>query len=479
MSKTIIKLALAATAIVAPNLSGTNLALNGAEAASPADASVKKAHSWARKGEKALAKGDQIKALMYVEQAVEADLQNRDYRALLAQVYMAQGRFQSAERTLMDVMELGQVDPRTVISLSLARIAQGRVESAISLVEANRSIIPASDYGLTLALAGQPSRGVEVLTEAIRADNATARTRQNLALAYALDGRWREARIMAVQDMPQDAVNERVAEWAQYARPGAYETRVAGLLNVTPQTDSGQPVRLALNAVPTGVQQQAAVTQQPAPTSANNTELAAIGLAPAALSKGFDAAPAAEESVRIVYVSNAEATVAATSNEKPLIKAPQGPAKSASTSAVKVAMAPAAKVPAAVKPVKLALADVEPKQAPQKSIAGTHLIQLGAFSNAANAQQGWKALSAKYRVLDGFSSASLAVNVKGKQLIRLAALGFGNQASAEAVCNQIKAKGGSCIVRSISGEQPVRLASAAPGRKGTTGRGLSRKIAVR
>ena len=82
----------------------------------------------------------------------------------------------------MDVMELGQIDPRTVVSLALARIAQGNVDSAISLVEANRSIVPASDYGLTLALAGQSGRAVEVLSDAIRADNASARTRQNLAL---------------------------------------------------------------------------------------------------------------------------------------------------------------------------------------------------------------------------------------------------------------------------------------------------------
>ena len=68
----------------------------------------------------------------------------------------------------MDVMELGQVDPRTVVSLALTRIAQGEVDSALSLVEANRAILPVSDYGLTLALAGRSADAVSILTDAIR-----------------------------------------------------------------------------------------------------------------------------------------------------------------------------------------------------------------------------------------------------------------------------------------------------------------------
>jgi D-alanyl-D-alanine carboxypeptidase len=249
-SKFIVKMALTSAVVAVPGIGWTSLGMSSTLNASSTDATVKKAHSWARKAEKLMVKGQTEKALGFAEMAVEGDINNRDYRALLARIYMANGRFQSAERTLMDVMELGQVDPRTVVSLSLSRIAQGKIDSALSLIESNRSLVSASDYGLTLALAGQSKQAVEVLTEAIRSDNANARTRQNLALAYALDGRWREARIMAVQDMPETAVNDHIADWAQYARPGAYEVRVAGLLKVTPQVDAGQPVRLALGGIP-------------------------------------------------------------------------------------------------------------------------------------------------------------------------------------------------------------------------------------
>ncbi len=439
-SKFIVKMALTSAVVAVPGIGWNSLGLSSTLNASSTDATVKKAHSWAKKAEKLMAKGKIEKALGFAEMAVEGDMQNRDYRALLARAYMANGRFQSAERTLMDVMELGQVDPRTVVSLSLTRIAQGKVDSAISLIESNRSLVSASDYGLTLALAGQSKQAVEVLTEAIRSDNANARTRQNLALAYALDGRWREARIMAVQDMPETSVNEHIANWAQYARPGAYETRVAGLLKVTPQIDAGQPVRLALAGVPANLAQAEPASSPvdlayaPAPVQ----ELAAVGPAPVSNSAGFTAVdPSAS-----MAIADAPAVVAVV--EAPLIKAQAGPSKAASAA-----------------PVKLAMADVSPARA----VSGTHLVQLGAYSSAANAKVAWGQLSKRYGMLRDFNSASSTVNVGGKSLIRLAAMGFGNKASADAVCQSIKSSGGACIVRSTTGEAPVRMAGKLTPRK--------------
>lgn len=455
-SKFIVKLALTTAVVAVPSVGCTSVGVSSTSKIATASAGQTKANQWARKAEKAFAKHDNAKALSFAEMAVEADSQNRDYRSLLARIYMADGRFASAERTFMDVMELGQTDPRTVVSLALTRIAQGKVDSAISLVESNRSIIPASDYGLTLALAGQTKQAVDVLVDSIRADNANARTRQNLALAYALNGQWSQARIMASQDMDVDRVNDRIVEWAQYARPGAYETRIAGLLNVSPAADPGQPVRLALNAAPVSyAAADVADTTEiaaavPAPVEAAsapvsfasvdpNTELAAIGPAPSASNvAGF---ASVEQDVKVA--------VAAPEPEAPLIKASSTPVKSE-----------------AIVPVKLALASVEPvKAAAPAAVGGTHVIQLGAFSSAANADKAWKQYSSRYSSLQGFGSASSTVKVGGKTLIRLAAMGFGNKSSADAVCRQIKAKGGDCVVKAIGGEQPVRMAANKGGRQ--------------
>lgn len=433
-SKFVVKLALSTAFVAVPSVIGTTAGFGSTDKVSAKKAGPEKAFAWAKKAEQAIAKGKTDRALTFAELAVEADMQNRDYRGLLARIYMSQGRFVAAERTLMDVMELGQVDPRTVISLSLARIAQGNVDSAISLVEANRSIVPVSDYALTLALAGRAGDAIVILTDAIRTDNATARTRQNLALAFALDGRWREARVMASQDMAQTQVNDRIAEWAQFARPEAYTMRVAGLLKVRPNMgDTGQPVRLALNSVaPVGLAQAeipAAPMEFTAPAPA--VELAAVGPAPVADSAGF---AAVETEVKI-----AEAAPVAPVFEAPLIKASEGPAKTASAA-----------------PVKLALADV-PASKPS-AVSGTHLVQLGAFSSAANAQAAWNKLSKRHGVLNGFESASSTVTVNGKKLIRLAASGFGNASTAYAACQQIKSQGGVCLVRNSGGGAPVRMA---------------------
>jgi D-alanyl-D-alanine carboxypeptidase len=440
MNKTLFfKLAISTAFIAVPSVGCTQMGVSSASANPSAEVQAKKALAWAQKSEKLLAKGQVDKALTYAEAAVEGDLRNIEYRALLARIYMQQGRFVAAERTLMDVVELGQADPRTIVSLALAKTAQGKVESAISLVDAHRAILPASDYGLALALAGDNKRAVDVLVDAIRTNNATSRTRQNLALAYALDNRWREAQVMASQDMPQTVVDQRIVQWAQYARPGAYEVRVAGLLGVKAQADTGQPVRLALNAASTDVQMASVAAPESVSFAMADPvrELAAIGAAPVDFGAG------AEDNVQV-----AMAAAPAPAFEAPLIKAPVGPSKAAEA--------------AAKAPVKLAIADTRPVSTP-KSIAGTHLVQLGAYSSPANAKDAWGKLQSKYGVLKGFDSASSSVTVNGKKLTRLAAMGFGNKASADAACRAIKAKGGDCIVRSSGGESaPVQMAKASP-----------------
>lgn len=449
-NKTLVKLALSTAMVGFTALGGAGVVASSAATHASVDAQTKKAHSWAKKAEKLLAKGKADKALGYAEGAVEGDPANMEYRSLLARTYMAQGRFVAAERSFMDVMELGQVDARTVIGAALTRIAQGKVDSAIALVDAHRSLLPASDYGLTLALAGDSKRSVDVLVDAIRSDNATARTRQNLALAYALDGRWREARVMAVQDMPQDKVDARIVEWAQYARPGAYQMRVAGLLNITPRADSGQPVRLALGGAPAAPVMASVEAEPAAPVAFAAaepvTELAAVGPAPVA--SGYE-----EADVRI-----AAAVAAVAEPEAPLIKAPAAPVKRAAMP-VKVAApapAPALTPKPAPKPVKLALAETRPAPVP---VSGKYLVQLGAFSSAGNAQKAWGHYTRKHKILGGFSSASSTVNIKGRTLTRLAASGFGNYQAAAAACSQIKRAGGDCVVKSVNGAAPVRMAA--------------------
>ncbi|QJB68367.1 SPOR domain-containing protein [Parasphingorhabdus halotolerans] len=477
----ILKLA-ASTMVMGTVLTGCGPFGGGSVASSSSKpASVKDGPRYAKKATKALAKGETDKAIAFAERSVAAVGNDAETRALLGQSYMTAGRFSSAERSFEDAMELGKVDARTVLSLSLAQLAQGKADEAKRVVADNRQYIPTADYGLALALAGDSKTAIAVLEQAIRNSDATGRTRQNLGLAYALDGRWREAKLLASQDMTPATVDKRIMQWAQMARPGAYETRVASLLNITPMpNDPGQPMRLALNAAPTvDAIAQTSPSQDYSREVASfdrNTPLPAVGPAPRQSAEVDFTAK--ENNVKVTKVdlpaSMSAKPVAVAPAAAPLIKAVPSPEKilPADKFIVEGEKAPAAK-PApvrtaaiqAVSAVKPVMQQVAFTPKPQAVSSGTHLVQLGAYSSAEGAKRAWGILSSQNADLVAFKYASSRVTVKGKTLYRLAAMGFGNAQTAEAMCAGIKAKGGNCIVRNVPGvskTSPTRMASTAP-----------------
>ncbi|WP_339824536.1 SPOR domain-containing protein [uncultured Parasphingorhabdus sp.] len=440
----ILKMA-ASSMVFATVLTGCGPFGGGSVASVSGTATVKDGAKYAKKAEKALAKGDVEAAIVYAERSVAGVGSDPETRALLAQAYLSAGRMASAERSFQDAMELGKNDARTILSLSLAQLGQGKVDKAKALVVNNRQYIPAADYGLALALTGDSKTAIEVLEQAIRESNVTGRTRQNLGLAYALDGRWKEAKLMAVQDVSPASVNERVMQWAQMARPGAYETRVATVLNVNPvANDPGQPVQLALSPTQVPVSVAASSDEDYGREVASfdrNSPLAAVGPAPKA---GNDVDFLAKENnVKVATVS---------------VPASQAAAKTTAIAPVTTAVAKPVAKPAVQKVA------YQPAAKPASSVAGTHMVQLGAFSSAEGAKRAWGIMSARNSELKSFEYASSRINVKGKTLYRLAAVGFGNAQTAEAMCAGIKAKGSNCIVRQAPGSHsaPTRMASKAP-----------------
>jgi D-alanyl-D-alanine carboxypeptidase len=436
-------------------------------------ATVNDGAKFAKKAEMALAEGDLEQAIAYAERSVAGVGSDPETRALLGQAYLSAGRLASAERSFLDAMELGKTDARTILSLSLAQLGQGKADKAKALVINNRQYIPAADYGLALALTGDSKTAIEVLEQAIREANVTGRTRQNLGLAYALDGRWKEAKLMAVQDVAPAAVNDRVMQWAQMARPGAYEMRVATVLNVSPvANDPGQPVQLALRSSSAPANVAATADEDYGREVASfdrNRPLPAIGPAPKA---GNDVDFLAKENnVKVASVTVPASNAAAkASADIPVIRAETKPARVAPPAkfVVESNMSASARTAAvqdssADKPV-LQRTSYQPASKTVTSTSGNHMVQLGAFSSPEGAKRAWGILSAKNSDLRAFEYASSRVNVKGRTLYRLAAIGFGNAQTAEAMCSGIKAKGGNCIVRhatSVNKAAPSRMASQA------------------
>ncbi len=442
-SKTIIKLTLAAAIVALPTTGCAGILKKQSNISSTADAGDKKAAKWAAKADKYLADGDIDKAVINAERAVDADFHNSAYRSTLARGYLAQGRFNSAERTLQDVIDLGQKDPRTIISLALLRTSQGRTASAISMLNSYRDILPEGDYGLALAVAGDRKNSIEALESGVRNSN-TAQLRQNLALAYALNGQWREARAMASQDLTGSQVNENISKWAQYARPNAYQERVAGLLGINPREDDGQPARLALESRSNPNIDFA--------TNSSNGELAATGPAPTSLVDNVFSAK--ESNVKVSTTSQPAQDFRTQTSSTQSTNAPSAPSKFIveDENGTFKGSVPKQNISnsTASKPAKPVLA---------KTVSNNdYMIQLGAFSSSKNAQAAWSKLTNEHSVLKPYRSANNVVNSKGRKLYRLTAMGFKTQATANSVCIRIKAKGGSCLVRKNEGSTAVRLA---------------------
>jgi Flp pilus assembly protein TadD len=189
---------------------------------------AKAAHRDAEKAARALATRDPS-AVAYAESAVSQAPRDAGYRMLLGQGYLQAGRFASARDTFADVVDLMPGNGKAALNLALAQIATGDWSAARATLDAHAKDIPAADLGLATALAGNPAGAITILDAAARAPGATAKIRQNLALSYALAGRWDMARIAAAADMSSADLDARMEQWAAFTQPKGAPDQVASL----------------------------------------------------------------------------------------------------------------------------------------------------------------------------------------------------------------------------------------------------------
>ncbi|KPL69569.1 hypothetical protein SZ64_16615 [Erythrobacter sp. SG61-1L] len=394
----------------------------------------------ASKAEAALAKGKYETAVQHAEAAVLAEPRNAQFRSTLGSAYLETGRFASAATSFDDAMKLGDNSPRTALSLALALAADGKGAQASALLKSYEGDIAAGDLGLAYSLAGQPERGIHVLSNALRNGENTAKVRQNLAYSYALAGRWREARLTAQQDLGTEKVGDRMAEWAASVHPNAYRQRVAMLLQVAPaMSDPGQPVQLALANFPTTEQLASEAIAVPAPVAEpeqsavalgnevqGNYELPPIGDAPEpAFTAPAYKAPSPQR------VSDFQAAFSGNDT--------------ASTG--KVALDSRSFVAPAPKPAKVAAAKSAPAKAASRVAAadGTHLVQLGSFSSEQGARRAWGIYVKRYPELANHEMVLTEARVNGRNYWRVAAGGY-SAGSSRSMCGKVsKAGGDGCI----------------------------------
>ncbi len=417
--------------------------------------------------------GRLAEALALSERAVELAPRDVGYRMLLADLYLKNGRFVSAEAAYSDVLSLDASNGRAGLTRALAMIAQGKNgEALIELDRLTGSSSPA-DVGLAFALAGQPQRAVEMLEPAARAPEANGRVRQNLALAYALSGNWQKARIVASQDLSPSEVGKRLEQWAALANPSAPSLQVASVLGVTPVEDAGRPVRLAL-AVDAPAEQAYAAVEAPVADAPVPAQVAA---AAPVVAQGGPQEVVETKAEAFAYQPPEHADVFATPAETASVEAPAAAPVAAAekielVDSVRFAAAvnslvetPAvAKKPRIVGAPIAAFTPVKAAAKPRSAGTGRYVVQIGAYRNAAQVEQAWARAHRRYG-FEGNQPLSTTVTIPGKGVFhRLAVAGFQQPVEAARLCQSIRHKGGACFVRATAGDAPLRWASRNSGR---------------
>lgn len=382
-----------------------------------ADKAASQAADLSAKASKALARNNGDKAVEYAEAAVALQPRDAGYRTLLGQSYLQAGRFASAHQAFVDTLSLDPHNARAALNLALAQTAEGNWAGARQTLTDHADVIPASDRGLALALAGDPKGAVAILYPAAREPGADAKTRQNLALALALAGDWRGARIIVGMDLSPADVDKRLGQWAQLAQPRHAYDQVASLLGVTPTQDPGQPIALALNA-PAAPVALAAAEPAPEPIAA-----------PAPQPVVAEAAPLAKpvQTAQIVFAPRHEVVQAI----------PVQPTRERARPVVEMAAA---------------------KPAPQPLSSGNYYVQLGAFDSAAVAQDGWARAKRRLPLLAEHTPQGMHFSQGDDNYYRLSVGGFA-KADARRLCNRYHARGGKCFIRTDAGDAVAQWVS--------------------
>jgi Flp pilus assembly protein TadD len=350
-------------------------------------------------------------------------------RANLGRDYMHAGRFESASNAFADARSLGDSSPQVALNMALANIAIGKTHDAIALLDTARDRLPASDFGLAMALAGNTGQGIAILSDAVRSGDASPKLRQNLAYAFALDGRWADARLTASLDVPPDQLDARLGQWAQSMQAGGERDRVAKLLGVPVIADSGMPQTLALAGA------------APMPAAA-----AAPQLASARTDASGELSPIAASAMPAPAAAMAVITPAVAPTAEP------APALAVFTPAVPVMAAPAAAAPAVpaqityaaqVTPVATRAAYHSATHARHAANLG-HVVQLGAFASAKGAERAKGIFAARNPQMRGHDFLITQAVVNGHDYWRVVSASY-DASSAHGVCASLRQHGGACF----------------------------------
>jgi Flp pilus assembly protein TadD len=170
------------------------------------------------------------KALLTIGAAEEAAAQFRDVLARqsnnstarrgLASALIAMGQPTLAEQQIDEALRADANDYHALNLLGVVLDMQGRHAEAQANYHRGLELAPddpglRSNYGLSLAITGQPQAAIAMLAPLASSRNATPRIRQNLAFAYAMAGDLSNALQLCRRDMDEVSAQRQLSYFAQ------------------------------------------------------------------------------------------------------------------------------------------------------------------------------------------------------------------------------------------------------------------------
>lgn len=434
---------LTATALGLALVSGTVAAVAAPDRGGSATVARKRADRLMAGAREAMARGVPTAAVRQAEAAVIEVPRDPQARAMLGRAYLAAGRFRSAETALGDALALDPTLVRAAINRALAQIALGRGAEAAAALDTLRGTGNDADVGLALALLGRPDEARPLLLAAARVPGADARVRQNLAFAFALEGRWNEAATIAAQDVPTDLVADRLRRWAMVGQLRADPAKQVGvMLGVLPVADSGQPAALALAVEPASREPVLLAQVAPPPTAPlpfvipPPVVLPAEAPHPALLTA---APPVMAGEPRVVAFAG-----------PPVMRFGRAVAQQRGQALTRPAIA--AVESTAARPVMLVSHRVTDRA------SGKWVVQIGAYSSPVRTEIAWTALSRRATFLADYTPTGSGFRHRGAVLHRLSISGLASRTQAHRLCERLRAVGGHCFVRTDGGDRPMQWA---------------------
>lgn len=180
---------------------------------------------------------------------------------------LALGNFSAALEGFSRAVNLLPGDPRPKSGKAIALAATGKIAEAIVTLHGTNDRSSLSNKALVLAATGSPGAAIDILEPLLRGGGAQARDRQNLAMAYLLDGQEDRAFQVARLDLDAASVNETFTFYRSLASLGRAE-RMQALVTGTidPAWTKSEAANLSLEeSKDRQIAAQRMVTKKPAP----------------------------------------------------------------------------------------------------------------------------------------------------------------------------------------------------------------------